>query len=288
MNDIFNIRRFGRYLLSDIKNCAAGYGLSMALICSMGIIIYAGTVLMGLVFKGTWEGPEHGFRFFTFMISMFVLFTSMPVKCYGGITDKRKGTSWIMLPVSVTEKFLSMVIMTAVAAPVVAGGVYMLIDAIICALDPTCGAPIFGTCTDFVNSMIEIGVATNNDLNNFPQMADFVKQVSSPWLYIDDIIMISLIFLMGSILFKKSKTAKTIFSYIAISMAISMIITPMISGHIMEIIRNVNLFETADDVNALFGTWFFRNAALIDTINDTIINVALLTGIFLRIRTLKH
>jgi hypothetical protein len=56
----------------------------------------------------------------------------------------------------------------------------------------------------------------------------------------------------------------------------------------MEIIRNVNLFETADDVNALFGTWFFRNAALIDTINDTIINVALLTGIFLRIRTLKH
>lgn len=287
MNDIFNIRRFGKYLLSDIKNCAAGYGLSMALICSMGIIIYAGTVLMGLVFKGTWEGPEHGFRFFTFMISMFVLFTSMPVKCYGGITDKRKGTSWIMLPVSVTEKFLSMVFMTVVAAPAVAGGVYMLIDAIICALDPTCGAPIFSTCTDFLNSMIDIGVATNNDLNSFPQMADFVKQVSNPWLYIDDIIMTSLIFLMGAILFKKSKTAKTIFSFIAISMAISMIITP-ISGHFMEIIRSVNIVETADDVNALFGTWPFRNAALIDTINDSIINIALLIGIFLRIRTLKH
>ena len=65
-------------------------------------------------------------------------------------------------------------------------------------------------------------------------------------------------------------------------------ITPLISGHFMEIIRSVNLVETADDVNALFGTWPFRNAALIDTINDSIINIALLIGIFLRIRTLKH
>jgi hypothetical protein len=67
-----------------------------------------------------------------------------------------------------------------------------------------------------------------------------------------------------------------------------MIITPLISGHFMEIIRSVNIVETADDVNALFGTWPFRNAALIDTINDSIINIALLIGIFLRIRTLKH
>lgn len=288
MKDIFNSRRFGRYLLSDMKNCASAFGLSMALICTMGLIIYAGTVIMGLVFKGAWEGPDHGFRFFTFMVSMFVLFTSMPVKCYGGITEKRKGTTWIMMPVSVTEKYLSMILMTAVIVPVMAGGAYMLIDAVICTLDPTCGVPIFTTCTDFMRSIVEIGVATDNDLKNFPEMAEFVKQVSNPLLYIDDIIMISLTFLMGAIWFKRSKTAKTILSFIGISTAIGVIMTPMISGHFMEIVRNVNLVETADDVNALFGTWPFRHVALMDTINDSVINICLLTGIFLRIKTLKH
>jgi hypothetical protein len=39
MNDIFNIRRFGKYLASDAANCGANYGLSMILISLMGLII---------------------------------------------------------------------------------------------------------------------------------------------------------------------------------------------------------------------------------------------------------
>ena len=38
----------------------------------------------------------------------------------------------------------------------------------------------------------------------------------------------------------------------------------------------------------LFDNGFFKHLVLIDIISDTIVNVALLTGIWLRIKTLKH
>ena len=77
MNNIFNIRRFGKYLAADTGICAANYGLSMALISFMGLIIYAGTIIMGLIFNGKWGGPEIGFRVSDFAISAFVLVLTM-------------------------------------------------------------------------------------------------------------------------------------------------------------------------------------------------------------------
>jgi hypothetical protein len=46
--------------------------------------------------------------------------------------------------------------------------------------------------------------------------------------------------------------------------------------------------ETPENLNNLFNTGLFRHAALIDTINDTLMNMALLTGIYFRVKTLKH
>jgi hypothetical protein len=38
----------------------------------------------------------------------------------------------------------------------------------------------------------------------------------------------------------------------------------------------------------MFNNGLFRNFALIDTISDTLVNLAILTGIWFRIKTLKH
>ena len=67
------------------------------------------------------------------------------------------------------------------------------------------------------------------------------------------------------------------------------IVTPIIRSMFPDLMNQVSLDMTSDaDLNAFLDKWFFRNAALIDTINDTIINLALMAGIFFRIRTLKH
>jgi hypothetical protein len=119
-------------------------------------------------------------------------------------------------------------------------------------------------------------------------MEDFAKQMSSPWLYVDDFIMVCLTFLLGAIFFKSGKSAKTILAVIACGMFISMAVTPFMSKMFMSLIEQAQAVESPENLNALFSTGLFRHAALIDTINDTLTNLLLLTGIFFRIKTLKH
>lgn len=288
MKDIFDIRRFGKYFASDIRSCAAGYGLSMLLISSMGLIIYIGTITMGLIFEHTWDGPDISFRAGTFAISMFVLAVTMPVKCYGQVTEKRAGTFWLMLPASRLEKAVSMVLMTILVVPVISVLCYCSIDGIICALDSTCGESLFSGMRHLFSNFLNIAVATENDMAAFPALADFCRQVGNPWLYVDDLIGTCLIFLLGAIVFKSGKTAKTIIAYFVFSMAVSTITGPLISDMIPDMAGIGTASGSAEFVENLFSRDIFRHVALYDTINDTIVNIALLAGIWYRIKTLKH
>ncbi|MBE6234144.1 MAG: hypothetical protein E7118_06695 [Bacteroidales bacterium] len=284
----FNFNRFGKFLASDLRHCLANYGLSMLLMSMMGLIIYIGTVTMGLVFNGVWDGPGVGFRLTVFIITMFVLMTSMPVKCYGGLTDKKTGSAWLMLPVSRLEKYLSMIINTVFIIPLATGSVYVLVDSLLCGLDPTCGAGIVTETKAFLVNMVSESFATEADMISMPSLGTFAHQVSNPLLYIDDIIMISLIFLLGAVCFKSGKTVKTFFAIFAYSIAFSFISVPVISHYIGGIMENINMLDQTAFIEDMFNSWIFRHAALVDTINDTVVNLALMAGIWFRIKTLKH
>ena len=62
-----------------------------------------------------------------------------------------------------------------------------------------------------------------------------------------------------------------------------MILTPVLSG-----LSFTTVPESPEAINEMFNMSIFRHAALYDTINDTIVNLILLTGIYFRIKTLKH
>ena len=284
----FNFNRFGKFLASDLRHCLANYGLSMLLMSMMGLIIYIGTVTMGLVFNGAWDGPGVGFRLTVFIITMFVLMTSMPVKCYGGLTDKKTGSAWLMLPVSRLEKYLSMIINTVFIIPLATGSVYVLVDSLLCGLDPTCGAGIITETKAFLVNMVSESFATESDMISMPSLGTYVHQVSNPLLYIDDIIMISLVFLLGAVCFKSGKTVKTFFAIFAYSIAFSFISVPVISHYLGGIMENINMLDQTAFIEDMFNSWIFRHAALVDTINDTVVNLALMAGIWFRIKTLKH
>lgn len=287
-NDTFNFRRFGKYFISDLKGCASNYWLSMLLISMMGVIIYIGTVLMGLAFTGEWGGPDKTFRVFTFAISMFVLMTTMPVKCYGKLTEKRFGTSWLMIPASTFEKVLSMVLMTVFVAPLISGGIYLACDALLCAIDKTCGAAIIPSLKELYRFFITSSFATEGDIQQFPALAHFVKEISNPWLYVDDVIGISLWFLAGAVVFRSGKTAKTILAFFAFSMILSIVVTPFMSTYFKEFAMRLTVMDSAESVEGLFNLGIMRHAALVDTINDTVVNLIMLACIYFRIKTLKH
>lgn len=292
-NDIFNFRRFGKYFTSDIKTCLANYGLSlMTISVIIPVVIYVITTAFNLLLRSTWCGPDMGLRFFIFAIAMLCMIVTMPVKCYGKITEKQYGSFWLNLPASRLEKFISMTLMTCIIVPIAGSTLYLSIDALICALDATCGRNLIAGGMDLFSQMNEMKEITFNFVDENVTIEDaaiaheFLKQICTPWIYIDEIFGITLPFLLGAIFFKKSKTVKTFLAIIAVSTAISIIISPLMANWIIEIANNAN--ENPSAVMQLLNSGIFKNLRLTDTLSDTIVNLTLLTGIWFRIKTLKH
>jgi hypothetical protein len=259
----------------------------MAVISFMGHLAYLiyGSIMLAL--DGAWESADDGFRSFAFFLCICVMIINMPVKCYGKITDRKDGSSWLMIPVSTFEKCLSMVIMTLIAIPVVTIGIYLLIDLIICKIDPACGTTLIEMVKDLFNLLGNFKVSSEMEMADFPAVTTFVKQLSSPWLYIDDFAQVSLTFLLGAIVFKSGKTSKTILAVLICGILVSTAAAPFLSHMFNSFTADLQM-ETPENLNNLFNTGLFRHAALIDTINDTLVNMALLAGIYFRVKTLKH
>ncbi len=292
--DIFNFHRFGKYFMSDIRTCTANYGLSIATLSILSFTaLYVIDVALGLMARNGWSGPEIGLRGLVFFVVMFCIVITMPVKCYGKLTEKQYGSQWLMIPASKLEKFLSMTILTCIIVPVVGGLLYLGIDAMFCAIDPTCGKSVMSGIIRF-NSLIDstILMNTTQSLNaeEYRIVEKFVSQVANPWLYIDDGIQLTLPFLLGALCFKSGKTVKTFLTLAAASVAISIISYPIMLDWSEAFIARVGAEFGQDNnsVEVFFDSWLARNITLFDTISDTITNIALFTAIYFRIKTLKH
>lgn len=292
-NDIFNFRRFGKYFASDIRTCAADYGLSLM---TISILFPVGTYILSTAFnlllRSTWEGPGMGWRFFVFAVAILCLVVTMPVKCYGKITEKQYGSFWLTLPASRLEKFISMFIMTCIIAPVLGTVVYLSTDAIICSLDHTCGKNLVAGGMELFRKLGEMKEITMNFVDENITIEDaavaqeIIRQISSPWIYIDEIFGITLPFLLGAIFFRNGKTVKTILAMFAFSTVVSIVLSPLLTNYAADIVSSANSDPTA--VLELFSKGIFKNLILLDTASDVLFNLALIAGIWFRIKTLKH
>lgn len=291
-NDIFNFQRFGKYFVSDLKTCRANYGLTLlvisVLVPSALYVIY--TALNG-VFAHKWGGPDIFIRLFVFAMAMLCMTVTMPVKCYGKLTDKQYGSLWISIPASRLEKFLSMVIIVSMVAPLASAVLYLLVDYLLCMADYTCGKSLIGGGIWFLREFEggkEAILATM--AADVPEIAESFKsilnQISSPWLYIDEYLAMCLPFLLGAIYFKNSKIVKTFLALAALSTVVSMIATPLMAGYYIDMLTGSLSEEEA--MIKMYSSGLFKNIVLLDIISDTLANTALLAGIWFRIKTIKH
>ena len=292
-NDIFNFRRFGKYIGTDIRTCWANYGLSLMTISLLfPIVIYGVSTAFNMITKSTWDGPDMGIRLMTFCIALVCIVVTMPVKCYGRITEKQYGSFWLTLPASRLEKFISMFIMTCIIVPVIGITLYLGTDVIICAIDNTCGSNLFSAGINFLKNMGEMQNLTMNFVDENVTIEDaalvheILGQINSPMLYIDEIFGITLPFLLGAVYFKSGKTAKTFLVLFAVSTAISIAVTPIMENWAYGIMDGLN--DDPSLILYMFNNGFFKNLVLIDTIYDTVTNLAFMAAIWFRIKTLKH
>lgn len=275
MDNTFKISRFGKYFVYDLKRQWKNIGMLMLIFSLFPIIFYMIYMFFAALFDGGLmkifigleiDGPAGGTRFGVFAVMSTIFVMLFPSRAYGEITNKAKGSEWLMLPASRLEKFTSMMLISLVVIPLVYVVVYFLSDAFVCLLDKSCG-----------DSLMSFRI--NKEIGS----SDFVIPANGLWILASTIVGNAIVFLLGGLIFKKWKVVGTVLVLFALQM--------VFSGLLSVFITNADL----DWWGNWFADWRIRHADSIDIWLNAFINFWLLlilaicgTWSWFRIKRLQH
>lgn len=275
MDNTFKISRFGKYFVYDLKRQWKNIGMLMLIFSLFPIIFYMIYMFFAAMFDGGLmkifigleiDGPAGGTRFGVFAVMSTIFVMLFPSRAYGEITNKAKGSEWLMLPASRLEKFTSMMLISLVVIPLVYVVVYFLSDAFVCLLDKSCG-----------DSLMSFRI--NKEIGS----SDFVIPANGLWILASTIVGNAIVFLLGGLIFKKWKVVGTVLVLFALQM--------VFSGLLSVFITNADL----DWWGNWFADWTIRHADSIDIWLNAFINFWLLlilaicgTWSWFRIKRLQH
>ena len=269
-NEFFNGSRFWNYFKYDATQMARNHMRAAIGIGLSGLILYVIAVGFGLLFDGgQWSGPAIKSRFFIFYMASVIL-QLYQTRTYGYLTDKRKGSAWLMLPASTFEKWLSMIIMTLIVIPVLFVVVYLGTDAFLAALDPTVGNSLLYSFGHGMRDVADEFVTINGEYNTTWSIGFFLPSLIAGFCFN------YLFFLLCGLLFKKHKILGA-FAIIFVASSLFSVVASMLD------------FNTDIEIND-----FSEAEMQIRSIMNTVTWVAALLaagvagGIFWRLKTLKH
>lgn len=275
MDNTFKISRFRKYFVYDLKRQWKNIGMLMLIFSLFPIIFYMIYMFFAAMFDGGLmkifigleiDGPAGGTRFGVFAVMSTIFVMLFPSRAYGEITNKAKGSEWLMLPASRLEKFTSMMLISLIVIPLVYVVVYFLSDAFVCLLDKSCG-----------DSLMSFRI--NKEIGS----SDFVIPANGFWILASSIVGNAIVFLLGGLIFKKWKVVGTVLVLFALQM--------VFSGLLSVFITNADL----DWWGNWFADWTIRHADSIDIWLNAFINLWLLlilaicgTWSWFRIKRLQH
>ena len=285
MNNTFNINRFGSLLAFDGKKYIRSFGLSLAILCGLNLVLW----LLTLIFNFTMPTfPRWGVIYF----AMFLGIIMVPSKAFGDINLSREGVRFAMLPVSNLEKYLSYVLFCLLTPVAIILGSWA-IDSLLTLL-PFGGFEhyikhfgMFSMMQDFlteVGALNDSGVVGDADVDIQAVFDKFGP--SYEWSLVIGTIFSVGIFMFGNLLFKTHKTAKTLACMIGISYIISLFmqsfffakgIYPWLDGDTMGI---------SSDIDSITG--FINGAMAFSNIINIILTVGLYIGIYYKLKTQKY
>ena len=271
MNKIFSLKRFGRYFTFDLKNAVNNFGLSLLIMCCLPVMLLIGRVLLSIIFGGGESIPSLPERISLFSIALLIMMITSPVKLYGGLTDKKYGSSWLLIPASRVEKFISMLLICLIVVPVAYLIVYLGVDGILSLLIKDYSPAIIGS--DAMKTFMSFHI---------PEDIPFEMVGGSSLYFLGSMAATILVFLLGGLCFKKGKVGKTILALFIIMMVVG-IITFIIFVKSPEHFES--LMERADSMDperiaSSISTWSW--------ILNILFFGGLGTAIYFRLKTLKH
>lgn len=270
MNNTFEIKRFGNYLLHDIRTAVADSGLALVIIGAMPIFQYFIPQAFSLIFSG--HAMEMGAwgKIPAYLSALVFAGIFFPTKHYGGLTEKRQGSDWLMLPASTLEKWFSMLLLTCVIVPAVLLAELIATDGLMSLIfGGTYGATAISS---IVAKIPQFWGEFSTDAGKL-----FISWPVAVWLSWCEGV---LFFAFGAMIFKKSKVVKTFL----LAFVLGMVITAITAGVMKMIGMNGMHIDTSDFteegiiravnwiVFAVYFVWFAAQDAVL----------------YIRMKTLKH
>lgn len=274
MNNVFDINRFGKFVLYELKRAYSNSGLSALICAGMPAIMFVFAQLFSLIFSGEMSvqtGQLYGLIAGT--ASLVAVVVAMPAKLFGQITDKRFGSDWLMVPASTLEKSLGIILVSAVIFPLVVCALFLSID---CSM-----SLIFGKYYG-ANLLDSMGVISN-------MISESTKgglEINIGGMSILELSEYMLIFTLGALCFKTNKPAKTILTLIIIGTVFGLIVSTCavwFGDGIQEFFKN--FFDRDPEYIIKHGTFYFN---LVMNLWYFIVLGGLGAAIYYRIKTLKH
>ncbi len=275
VNDTFSAKRFGQYFKYDLRQLWHNNGKAALALGFISVICYIIWVAFSLIINGTWQAPGLVARLVFFGIGSMIL-VFYQTRTYGYLTEKKAGQSWLMVPASHLEKFVSMMIITIIVIPLAYLVSYLVLDSLIGLVDKTSGGPLlggFGSVMDSVNRALSAAREEGFQFSLSAFMIPSVFQFIFNLLY----------FLLCGICFKKWK----ILGGIGIMLGAEAVIAPVFSSLIFKYWTPLISGEEYQGDPAVINDILHQVAIYANVVNIVLL-LAVSVAIYYRIKTLKH
>lgn len=275
MNKTFSFERFCKYFTYDIKQAYNKFGISALILGLTPLVIflffiffkYISGVLAGEDVMDSFNGV-HKIGVIALVMEYLILMISSPSKIYGDLTDRRAGSNFKLIPASVFEKWLSMILVVGIVVPLATLTVTIITDSALGLLFKNMYHGIILT-------------AIPEFLERFSQEVENNISIAFGGLTFWSWLINVLAFTLGAICFKRAKPAKTI-------------LVMMIAGSVLSsILLPVMLSENVQDsISMMFNGIGIRSFFNLVNISINLIYALELAivggGLYYRLRTLSH
>ncbi len=276
MSDFFDIKRFGKFLTYELNNAKASCGLSILVMGLLPAILFTFFEIFSFIFTRHFQPLDMEVKKICFTFCILILVMSIPAKMYGKLTERRKGSDWLMIPASTFEKFLSMVLVMCVVIPVSFFALSGCCDWLLSVVFPEhYGA---SQTLNSISILSRFGAFGSDSTALFePSLAGVI------WMLLGSMWVNILAFTLGAICFKRGKAGKTILCYFALSILLSVILVTFF-GH-------GGSFDSEDFEDLMSGMTAQKAQNFINFVINSSFFVmlgGLLAAIYFRIKTIKH
>ena len=246
MNEVFDIKRFGKLMQYEVINYIPRYFKSL--------LIFASVIFAVWLFSTTVDFDVMSTGRIGLIAVLFIFAVVLaPYIIYKDMNNRKKGYMYAMIPASTLEKLLSMIVVCLICVPVMTYAVL--------------------TATDIVLYLLSnLGIGSFMDIHFFnpfyddtftvfnKEMTEYVNPVFDNILYFISVIAYTMMF---NTIFRKNKVLKTILFNMVVSFAFIMITTTVVSVTSPEFWENffedfvsyVEDMNPTDAMNALVVLW---------------------------------